>query len=108
MEPPTECKDPTNERRARSIARMVAALDMSLEIGGVEVDPAEIAVGVALDFVHEVPGSGIAALASRRDAPGLYLGSELDDGDETVAVGAVVTAGAGILPGTERRERAPP
>src|SRR5205823_6642042 len=76
---------------------------------GIEVDLPQVARRVALCLVVEVLRLRIAALATGAHGarPHAVL-PELHHGDEAVAARAVPLLGAGVLPGAERRERAPP
>jgi hypothetical protein len=65
--------------RARSLARLVGSLDVTLEVLGVEVDRPEIAVREAFGLVEEVRRGGIPAVAALPHRPGAQLRPELHD-----------------------------
>ncbi len=86
---------------------MILTLGVTLELGTVKVDFAQICCGVALGFVVEVRRGRMAALASDRHRPGAHFVSKFDYRDEAVAARAVPLFRSGIRPRAERGQRAP-
>src|SRR5438128_140922 len=91
----------------RSLAGMIAALDMARQVGLVEIDRPQISRRVALRFVVEVRRARMTALAAGGHRPGAQARAELDHGDEAVAAGAVPAPRAWISARGEGSERAP-
>src|SRR5580700_2079829 len=80
---------------------------MALEVGGVEIHLAEVAVRIALRLIEKMPRGRIAALTTHTDGPSLQLRAEFDRCDEAVAFIAVVTLGSGVAFCAEGCEGAP-
>src|SRR4029450_6708972 len=82
----------TRHRRApqyRSVARMVAALRVSLELLRIVVDVAQVAGAVAQDLIVEMRRRRVAALAAGSDCFRVHALAEFDGRDEAVAARAV-------------------
>src|SRR5262245_7717523 len=96
-------------RRAtsRSLARVVLALDVVLELIEVEVHLAQVAAGVARHLIREGRTARITTRAARRDSHRAHARGELHHRHERVAARAIPLARAALRPGTERGERAP-
>src|SRR5690606_13782547 len=92
---------------AGSFPWVIPALGMPRQLFRPEVHRPQVAGAVALGFVIEMRGFGMAAGAAGGDRAGAYLVAELDRGDEAVAAGAVVAFGAGPAMRAERGQRAP-
>src|SRR5580700_12321745 len=90
-----------------SLARVVSALGVALQLLRVEIHLAQCARGVAYRLVIEVRRGGVPAPAARRDRHCVHLLGELDHRDEAVARRAVIALGALVAACLEGGERAP-
>src|SRR6476620_4218651 len=86
---------------------MIHPLSVSFELRRIKVYLSEIPGAVAHGLVVEVRRRRIAALATRGDCSRAHAFTELDDGDEAVAAGAVPFLRSGIWAGSERCQRSP-
>ncbi len=86
---------------------MIFPRDVPGEFVGIKVDIAQLASRVAKGLVVEMRRRRIAAFAARGDGHGADPGTELNDGDKTVAVRAVEPLAAVVSFRAEGGERSP-